>query len=66
MAPEMSLKSPKNKFFDKVQTADVKFDCSMLQTQFRDVSGAVAWRSVSCDEDEDDFSAALEQVLAAR
>ena len=43
-------------FFKHVGTAEVKFECSMLQTQFTDSSGQLTWRSVSCEEDEDDFA----------
>ena len=43
-------------FFKHVGTAEVKFECSMLQTQFTDGSGQLTWRSVSCEEDEDDFA----------
>ena len=43
-------------FFSDVQAATVRFECSMLQSQFTDSSGQIAWRSLSCDADEDDFA----------
>ena len=44
------------RFFKHVSTAEVKFECSMLQTHVLDHSGQVTWRSLSCEEDEDDFA----------
>ena len=50
--------------FDDMQLAAVRFECSMLQTQVKDGSGQIAWRSVVCEEDDDDFGAVVEQGVA--
>ena len=53
--PEQVVDDIELKCFSDVQAATVRFECSMLQTQFTDGAGESAWRSVSCDADEDDF-----------